>query len=107
MKTYYEEHDDLNVVYELEEATEIVDKMQNTVESTNLDESLCDKLINFPSPKVSASRRGVKSMHMEQMVLLKKIDPKIFKDDPANKIHCCTHECNHCKILMKISWKVK
>ena len=67
------------------------------VESINLDEVLCDKLIKFPSPKVSASRRGIKSMHMEQMVLLKKMDPKIFKDKPANKTDCYTHGWKHFK----------
>ena len=92
IETDNEEQDDLNAVLEVEEATETVDEMKTHVTSTNLVEASCDKLLNFPSSKVSASRIGVKSARMEQMMFLKKVDPKIFKDEPANKSDCCTHE---------------
>ena len=107
IETDNEEQDDLNRVRELEEATETVDEAQNHVASTNADESLCDKLLNLPSPKVSVSRAGIKSMHMEQTMLLKKMDPKRLKDEPGNNNDCYTHECKHCKKLMKFAWKEK
>ena len=66
METDNEEQDDLNEVFELEEATKIVDEAQTPVASINLNEALCDKLLNFPSPKVSVSRTGVKSMCMKR-----------------------------------------
>ena len=102
-----EEQDDLNEVFELEEEIEIVDGVKTPVASINLNEALCDKLLNLPSPKVSASRTGVKSACIKQMMLLKKMDPKRLKDKPANDSDCCTHECEHCKKLMKLPCKVK
>ena len=60
METNNEEQDYLNAVFELEEAIETVDRAQTPVASTNLDEVSCDKLLNLPSPKVSASRTGIK-----------------------------------------------
>ena len=106
-ETDNEEQDDLNAVFELEEATETVDEVQNPVASTNLDEASHDKLLNLPSPKVSTSRAGVKSACMEQMMLLMKIDPKRLKDEPVNKSDFCTHECKHYKKLMKFPSKEK
>ena len=47
-----EEQDHVNIVHELEEASETVDEVQTPAVSTNADEVLCDKLINLPSPKV-------------------------------------------------------
>ena len=107
MDTDDEEKDDLNTLFELEEATEIVDELQTYVASINLNEALSDKLIDFPSPKVSASRKGIKSMHMEQMMLLKKMDPKRLKEKYANNSDCCNHECKHFKKLLQFPWKVK
>ena len=92
MDTDNEEQDDLNVVFGLEEATEIFDEAQTHVASINLNEAPCDKLINLPSPKFSASMTGVKSTCMEQMTLLKKMDPKRLKEKPTNNNDCCTHE---------------
>ena len=80
-----EEQDDGDRVYELEEALETVDEVQNPVGSANTDEALSDKLLNFPSPKVSLSRTGVKSIRIEQMMLLKKMDPRRLKDEHASK----------------------
>ena len=97
METDNEEQDDLNAVFELEESTWIVDEVQTPVAWTNLDELLCDKLINLPPPKVSVLRSGIKSQHIENMTLLKKIDPKRLKANPENKSDCCTRECEHYK----------
>ena len=107
METDNEEKYDLNEVFELEEETETVDEVQTTISSTNADKALSDKLLNLTSPKVSALRVGIKSMCMEQMMILKKMGPKRLKDEPAHKNDCCTHECEHCKKLMKLARKVK
>ena len=102
-----EEPDDRDRVCELEEVSETVYEVQTPVASSNVDEALYDKLLNLHSPKVSVSRIGVKSMHIEQMVLFKKMDPRRLKDKPASKNDCYTHECKHCRKLMKLAWKVK
>ena len=67
-----EERDDGDRVYELEEASETVDEVKTHVVPANSDEALCNKLLNFPSPKVALSRTGIKSTCMEQMMFLKK-----------------------------------
>ena len=64
-------------MHELKEASETVDEVLPLVASTNVDESLCDKLLNFSPPKVSVSRTGIKSACMEKMTPLKKC---ILKD---------------------------
>ena len=74
--------------------------MQTPIASINVDESLCNKLLNLPSHKVSASRTGIKFACMKQMMLLNKMDPKRLKKKRANKSNFCTHECEHCKKLM-------
>ena len=79
MKTDNEEEDNMNLVMELEEATEMVDEAHIPVEDINLDEVLCDRLVKFPSPKVSESRSCVVHTHMDQMILLKKMDRKRLK----------------------------
>ena len=43
MKSDEEEDSNMNLVMELEEATEMVDEAQIPVEAINLDEALCDK----------------------------------------------------------------
>ena len=95
METDNEDQDDLNVVFELKEATGTVDEIKIHVASTNSDEVLCDKLLNFPSHKVSASRTGIKSTFMEQMMLLKIMDPKRLKHESSNKSDCCNYEYKH------------
>ena len=47
METDNEEEDNMNVVIELEEATEMVDEARTPVASINLDEVLCDKNKNM------------------------------------------------------------
>ena len=53
------------MVFELEEATETVDEVQTNVASANVDKVPRDKLLHLPSPKVSASRTGIKSEYVE------------------------------------------
>ena len=48
-----EEQDNGDRVCELEEASETFDEVKTHVAPSNIDEALCDKLINLPSPKVS------------------------------------------------------
>ena len=45
-----EDKDDINRVHELEDASETVDEAQTPVTSTNVDEALCDNLLNLPTP---------------------------------------------------------
>ena len=106
METDAEEEDNMNLVMELEEATEIVDEVQIPVASINLDEASCDKLIKLHSLEVSASRAGVKHVHMDQMILLKKMDRKRLKENPADDNDCCTQQCKHCNTLLSFPWKV-
>ena len=80
--------------------------MQTPVAAISLDEALCDKLIKLPSPKVSASRAGVKSIRMDQMILFKKMDRKRLKENPGNYNDCCTHQCKLCDTLLSFLWKV-
>ena len=42
----------------MEEASETVDEVQTSFAPANADETLCDKLTNFSSPKVTLSRTG-------------------------------------------------
>ena len=44
---------------------------------------------------------------MEQMILLKKMDPKRLEDEPENKSYCYTRECKYCNKLMKFAWNAK
>ena len=54
-----EKQDDVNRLFEFEEASETVYELQTHVESTNADEELCVKLLNLTSPKF---------MHQEQVL---------------------------------------
>ena len=101
MEFYTEEHDDGDRVFELKEVWSTVDEAHTPVAPANMDEVLCDKLLNLPSPKVALSRTGIKLMCMEQMLLLGKIDPRKLKEKSENKNDCHTHECKHCRMLMK------
>ena len=74
----------MDLVMELKETTEIADEAQTPVTSINLNEASCDELIKFPSTKVSASRTGIKSTHMDQMILLKKMDRNRLKEKPTD-----------------------
>ena len=60
------------------------DEEQIPVESINLDEVLCARLVKFPSPKVSTSRTGIAHACMDQMILLKKMDRKRLKENPED-----------------------
>ena len=47
------EDKDGDKVLELEDASTTVEEVQTPIATTNVNESLCQKLINFPSPRVS------------------------------------------------------
>ena len=55
-----EEQDDGDRFFELEEASETVDESQTPLVPANIDEALCNKFLNFPSPKVARTRTGFK-----------------------------------------------
>ena len=60
-----EEKDYGERVFELEEASAIVDEVQTYILPANVDEVLFDKCLNLLSPKVALSRTGIKSTCME------------------------------------------
>ena len=91
METDDEEDNNMNLVMELEEATEIEDEVQIPVEAINLDEALCSRLVKLISPKVSVSRTCVEPTRTEKMKLLKKMDSKRLKEKRTNKNDHCTH----------------
>ena len=45
-------------------------------------------------------------MHMDQMILFKKIDRKRMEENPEDDDDCCAHECKHCKTLLSFPWKI-
>ena len=107
METNNEEKDNVNRVCEFEEASETFDEAQNPVASANADEASCDKLLNVTLPKVSVSRAGVEFACIEQMMLLKKMNPRRLKDKPTSKNDFYTHERKNCGNLIKLAWKSK
>ena len=70
------------------------------VEAIPLDEVSMERLCKFPSPRITKSRIGTKSLCMDQMTLLEKIDKKRLKDNPTDDQDCYAHECAHCKTLL-------
>ena len=79
MKIDSEEQDDRDVVLELEEESTTVDEAQTTVVPANIDEALCDKLLNFPSPKAYLARKGINPTFMEHVLLLEKMNARRLK----------------------------
>ena len=63
------------ITLDQEEASSPVEEASIPAEPVNLNEELCDKLLDSAPPKVSLSRVGVKSVHTEHVVLLGKMDP--------------------------------
>ena len=106
METDNEEHNNMNLVMELEETTEMVDEAKIHVSTINLDEVLCDKLVKLPSPKVLVTRASITSAYMDQMIPLKKIDCKRLKESPADDNDCYTCQYKHCNTLISFPWKV-
>ena len=72
-----------------------------------LDSKMCQKLIYFPTTKVSLSRTSVKSACMEKMLLLGNMDDRMLMIKPENTHDYHTYECKHCGCLMKLPWKVE
>ena len=69
MESDNEDDINMNLVMELEEATEMADEVQNHIEATNTNETLRDRLLKLPSPKVSVRRLGIASERVDQMIL--------------------------------------
>ena len=65
MESDNEEYNNMNLVMELAEATEMVDEAHIPVEAINLDDASCGRSLKLPSPKFSASRTGAASMCMD------------------------------------------
>ena len=71
-----EDKADRGKVLDLEDASITIEEAKTPVVNANVNEVSCQKLINLPSTKVALARTGVKSMHMEQMFLLGKMDAR-------------------------------
>ena len=39
--------------------------------------------------------------------VFEKMDPRRLKEKTGSNNDCFTHECGHCRILMKFEWRVK
>ena len=75
---------------ELEDAS-TTEEAPTPVATASLDSLLCHKFLDLPAPKVALSRTGVKSMRMEQMLLLRKMDVRRLMKRLGNKHDCHTH----------------
>ena len=106
MEIYSDKADGVKV-FKLKDASTTIEEVPTPVATSSLDEASCQKLLGFSAPKVSLARTGIKSMHMEQMLLLGKMDARRLMENPEPKCNYCAHECDHCGILIKSSWKVK
>ena len=102
-----EKPDNEEISLDLEEASSLVEEASIPAEHAHLNEELCNKLLDFPPPKFSLPRSGVKSLRMELMVFLGKIDPRRLKDKLKHEHDCCTHEFEHCGKLIKLPLKVR
>ena len=101
-----EDETDGNKEFKLEHVSTTIEEVQNLVVTANANEVLCQKLLHFPSLKVSLASFGIKSTRMEQMLLLGKMDARRLKEKLENKNDCYAHECKHYGMLMKFQWKV-
>ena len=50
------------------------EEVPKSVATASLDSALCQKLLDLPAPKAYLVRTGVKSVHMDQILLFGKID---------------------------------
>ena len=101
------EDDSNTMVTELEVAEENEEEEQMDVKAIPLDEVSMERLRELPLPRITKCRSGTKSSHMDQMVLLEKMDKKRLKDNPTEDQDCNTQECAHCKKLLTFPWKTK
>ena len=95
---------DRDKVFELEDAS-TTEEVPNHVATLN--SALCQKLLDLSAPKLFLSMTSVKSMCMEQVLLLVKMDVRILIKKPEYKCNYFTHEQKCCGCLMKSPWKVK
>ena len=100
METDNKEDNNMNLVMDLDEATEMEDEVQITVEAINLDEVLCARLLKFYSPEVHVSITVIASTCMDRIILLKKMGRKRLKENPTDDNDCYTHQCKHCNALL-------
>ena len=66
---YYHEEDSNTMVTELEIAEENEEEEQMDVEAIPLDEVSMERLRKLPSPRITKSRIGTKSLLLDQMTL--------------------------------------
>ena len=97
-----ENPDNEEIIMDTEEASSTVEEASIPDEPSHLNEELCNKFLDFPPPEVSLARAGVKSFCIEQMILLRKMDPRSLKEKTKHKDNCYTHECKKCGRLIKL-----
>ena len=105
MESGNEEDSTTNLVMELEEADEIAPEEKIPVKAISTDEFLCERLAKLPLPRRSASRNGITSLCMDQMIILKKMDYKRLKENHMDDHDCHTHQYEHFKKLLYFLWK--
>ena len=85
---------------ELEVAEENEEEEIMEIETNMSDEVTLERLRKIPSPRVTKSRIGTKSLCMDQMILLEKNDIKRLKENQKGYQDCYAHQCVHFKKLL-------
>ena len=101
------EKDDWDKTFELEDASTTTEEVPIPFATSSIDKELCQKLLDLPAPKASLERTCIKSMHMGQILLLRKMDARRLMKKTEHKCGCCAHECKYYLMLIKLPWKVK
>ena len=65
------------------------------------------KLLESPNPNFFEARASTKLIHMEQMIILEKMDRYRLKEKLESKDNCHANECKHCGSSITLFWKVK
>ena len=93
--------------FKLEDTSETIEEALTHAATASIDEALHQKILGLPAPKVSLASTSVKSIRMEQMLLLGKMDARRLMEKPGCTNHCHSYECNNYRMLIKLPWKIK
>ncbi len=97
----------IDKLFELEDASTTIEEVTTHVAAASLDSVLCQNFLDLPLPKESLASTGFKSIRMEQMLLLVKMDVHKLMKKPENKYDYHVHECEYCEMLINLPWKLK
>ena len=73
---------DGNNAFELEDASTTIKEAPTHVATASLDLVSCEKFLDLPAHKVSLESTGIKSVRVEQMFVLGKMDAHRFMKNP-------------------------